>query len=250
MDHLPVASMFVQEASVRSYECGADGRMKPEVLLHWFQEIAQTHASSLGFGYECVSSRNMAWVEIRMDIAITRWPLWRETLTLQTCTTQASPLQARRNLQVDDSSGQPIIKATCLWTVLDTLNRKPLPLIKCFPDFPVNPSCTASVTPISMDVSTLVPETRAWTATCRDLDFNRHINNSAYLIWALEDLSLNWLDQHELQGIHLYFRKESHAGEQLHSLLFQDGLLTCHHIGQDQEIRAQAILEWSGRTSL
>ncbi|MFR0850696.1 hypothetical protein [Akkermansia sp.] len=32
----------------------------------------------------------------------------------------------------------------------------------------------------------LQPEIREWTAESRDMDFNRHINNAAYLVWALE----------------------------------------------------------------
>ncbi|KXT47190.1 hypothetical protein HMPREF3038_03074, partial [Akkermansia sp. KLE1797] len=43
---------------------------------------------------------------------------------------------------------------------------------------------------------------------------------------------------------HLHFRKESHAGEQMKSLLFRQGNLTCHHIMQGDELRAEAVLEW------
>ncbi|MBS6780238.1 MAG: hypothetical protein KH245_05040, partial [Akkermansia sp.] len=34
----------------------------------------------------------------------------------------------------------------------------------------------------------LQSEIREWTAERRDMDFNRHINNAAYLVWALESL--------------------------------------------------------------
>ena len=41
--------------------------MKPETVLHWFQEIAEAHASCLGFGYDFVTSRSLAWVAVRLD---------------------------------------------------------------------------------------------------------------------------------------------------------------------------------------
>ena len=51
-------------------------------------------------------------------------------------------------------------------------------------------------------------------------------------------------EEHALIGIHLHFRKESHAGEQMKSLLFRQENLTCHHIMQGDELRAEAVLEW------
>ena len=90
----------------------------------------------------------------------------------------------------------------------------------------------------------LQPEVREWTAERRDIDSNRHINNAAYLVWALESLPEAWQEEHALIGIHLHFRKESHAGEQMKSLLFRQENLTCHHIMQGDELRAEAVLEW------
>lgn len=39
---------------------------------------------------------------------------------------------------------------------------------------------------------------REWTAERRDTDFNRHINNAAYLVWALDSLPDSWLKNHQL----------------------------------------------------
>ena len=86
----------------------------------------------------------------------------------------------------------------------------------------------------------LQPEVREWTAERRDMDSN----NAAYLVWALESLPEAWQEEHALIGIHLHFRKESHAGEQMKSLLFRQENLTCHHIMQGDELRAEAVLEW------
>ena len=75
MKHLEAAGTFSTQASVRSYESGPDGLMKPETVLHWLQEIAEAHASTLGFGYDFVMSRGLAWVEVRLDMAIRRLSL-------------------------------------------------------------------------------------------------------------------------------------------------------------------------------
>lgn len=38
-------------ANVRSYECDASGLMRPESLLHWIQDAAETHAAALGWAW-------------------------------------------------------------------------------------------------------------------------------------------------------------------------------------------------------
>ena len=68
--------------------------------------------------------------------------------------------------------------------------------------------------------------------------------NAAYLVWALESLPDSWLENHELTGIHLHFKKETHAGESMKSLLFRQDSLTSHHIMHGDELRAEAVLEW------
>lgn len=72
MEHASNKEIYSVQATVRTYESGANGLMKPETVLHWFQEIAEAHASCLGFGYDFVTSRSLAWVEVRMDAAVSR----------------------------------------------------------------------------------------------------------------------------------------------------------------------------------
>lgn len=88
MEHASTREIYSVQATVRTYESGADGLMKPETVLHWFQEIAEAHASCLGFGYDFVTSRSLAWVEVRLDASVNRLPRWKETVELRTWTAQ------------------------------------------------------------------------------------------------------------------------------------------------------------------
>ena len=139
MEYASNKEIYSVQATVRTYESGANGLMKPETVLHWFQEIAEAHASCLGFGYDFVTSRSLAWVEVRMDAAVSRLPRWKETVELRTWTAQETPLLARRNLEIRDAQGNCIVAASCLWAVIDIRRRRPVPLnrhISSFPDTP------------------------------------------------------------------------------------------------------------------
>lgn len=243
MENAGTQEIYSVQAVVHTYECGADGFMKPETALHWFQEIAEAHASSLGFGYDFVTSRGLAWVEIRLDAAIERLPRWKETVELRTWTAQETPLLARRNLEIRDAGRNSIVTASSLWAVIDVRRRRPVPLNRHIETFPNTP-CEETVAPVSMNTTGLLPTIREWTAERRDTDFNRHINNTAYLIWAVESLPDSWLKNHRLTGIHLHFKKETHAGDSMKSLLFLRDSLSSHHLMHGNELRADAVLEW------
>lgn len=137
MKHVEAAGTFSTQAAVRSYESGPDGLMKPETVLHWLQEIAEAHASRPGIRLLILScSGGLAWVEVRLDMTIGRRPAWKEVVELRTCTAQASPLQARRNLEIRDAEGNGIIAASCLWAVIDIRRRRPVPLNKYISPIP------------------------------------------------------------------------------------------------------------------
>lgn len=163
MEHASNKEIYSVQATVRTYESGANGLMKPETVLHWFQEIAEAHASCLGFGYDFVTSRSLAWVEVRMDAAVSRLPRWKETVELRTWTAQETPLLARRNLEIRDAQGNCIVAASCLWAVIDIRRRRPVPLNRHISSFPDTP-CKETVAPVSMDISGLLPMIREWTA--------------------------------------------------------------------------------------
>ncbi len=229
--------------TVHTYECGVDKCLKPECILHWFQEVAESHAEQLGFGYHFVMEKQLAWVETRLDVAIHRMPTWNSPVGIKTWTAPESALLARRNMDVCDEAGQPLITATALWAMIDLNRRRPVPLKKHITDWPDTP-CPESVSPISVDIAGLIPLMRSWTAERRDMDFNRHINNSAYLIWAFEALPDEWLLQRRLTALHVHFKKESHAGDQLCSRTYLADCATVHHICRGDEVVCEVTLEW------
>ena len=61
---------------------------------------------------------------------------------------------------------------------------------------------------------------------------------------CIRDSPDSWLKNHQLTGIHLHFRKETHAGDSMKSLLFFRDSLTSHHLMHGDELRAEAVLEW------
>lgn len=228
---------------ITSYECGADKLMKPECFQHFCQEMAEEHADSYGFGYDWVMTNRTAWVQVQGDFEMQRRPAWKEKVYLRTNTGKASALQAGRFVEMTDESGNVLARADLLWVIINFDTRRPVPLKRT--GLPLDkPSPTVTE---SMDFPAR-PETAAATAELtagrRDVDFNGHINNSAYLIWALDTLPADLRPAGDMARYRINFRRESHAGEQMQIAHFISGNCSHHLITCEGETRAEIVIFW------
>ena len=77
----------------------------------------------------------------------------------------------------------------------------------------------------------------------RDVDFNGHINNSAYLTWALD--SLPQAPGSAPTRIRIHYKRESRAGESMSISHQVSGSYTRHRISSGGELRAEVLLQWA-----
>ncbi len=229
---------------ITSYECGADKLMKPECFQHFCQEMAEEHADSYGFGYDWVMTNRTAWVQVQGDFEMLRRPAWKEKVYLRTNTGKASALQAGRFVEMTDESGNVLARADLLWVIINFDTRRPVPLKRTgLPLDNPNPSIITEETEFPAR-----PEEPAATAELltsrRDIDFNGHINNSAYLIWALDTLPADLRPAGDMVRYRINFRRESHAGEQMQIAHFISGNCSHHLITCEGETRAEIVIFW------
>lgn len=231
---------------ITSYECSDDHLLKPECFMHFCQEMAESHAELHGFGYEWGMASRMIWVEVKGTFELLRRPAWKETVSLRTNTGTATALQARRFVEMCDEAGEVIGRADLLWVLIDFDRRRPIPLKRANLD----PSVTRDCPPITTEIE--CPEwpeeadaAAMLIAPRRDVDFNGHINNSAYLIWALDALPAEARPGKAPMRFHLDFKHETFAGEAVsirHSIV---GNKSRHLISSDDKLRAEITIEWN-----
>ena len=228
---------------ITSYECGADKKMKPECFQHFCQEMAEEHASSHGFGYDWVMTNRTAWVQVQGNYEILRRPDWKETVYLRTNTGKASALMAGRFVEMTDEAGNVLARADLSWVIIHFDTRRPVPPRRV--GLPLEEPCPILGTPIQEPEWQETPTaTAAVNATRRDVDFNGHINNSAYLIWALDTLPAELQPGTEMLRYKIHFRGESHAGDTMSISHFVQGKFTRHLITCGGDTRAEIAIQW------
>ncbi len=231
--------------TITSYECSADHLMKPEFFMHLCQEMAEEHAELNNLGFDWAVQNHKIWVETRGNYELFRRPAWKETIILRTNTGQASALQARRFVEMTDKDGSVLARADLLWVLIDITTRRPFPLKRA--NIPLE---GLDCPPITQEL--VCPEwSEAPVAVCshtaarRDIDFNGHINNSAYLVWALDTLPADHTPEGAPARIHLAFRKECMLGNEVQVQHYHSGKFTHHVINSAEGIRAEIDIQWS-----
>lgn len=230
--------------TITSYECGADLLLKPECMLLFAQEMAESHASLNNLGYDWVFAHNMIWVEVQGEFEFLRRPRWKEQVTLRTNTGKASPLQARRFVEMRDAEGQVIARADLMWVLIDINTRRPMPLKRAEIDMPVEcpPTIAEPLSAFPAEEAESVA-TAYMLASRRDVDFNGHINNSAYLTWALD--SLPSPPGAAPRRLRIQYKHESLAGDALSIEHQVAGKWSRHVISGGGKLRAEVVMEWA-----
>lgn len=239
---------FSREYHIRSYECNKERKLRLVTLMNIFQDTADSHASALGLGIDFCLAHGVTWVGSNYHIKIQRMPKIHENIKIMSWPSEQKPLGAIRDFDVFDSDNQRIICAASQWVLLDITTKRPVLLKEHLPQYAilaeqVMPSIFEKIPePARCDLSL------DFKVRHDDIDFNGHVNNAVYPLWASEALPLQWLMEKEISEIEIAFRKEGLFGETVRVITELD---TSHHlsihkiisVGDEREL-ARVRFKW------
>ena len=181
--------MFEKVFGVPYYGLDQNGRLKPEILPEFFQEIAARHATSVGIGVENLLERGMTWVLRRYRINIRDCRICRD-ITVKTWFEPQRNLMSVRAFEAFSPDGVSIADAWSAWIVLDLQKMRPVRLDRALPQ-----AYFAATDPTGEPIDSKLPDAdgacdheKTFEVRRRELDLNGHANHTAYLDWALESV--------------------------------------------------------------
>lgn len=197
-------------------------RYRPFSFMSDAQEIANHHASAIGFGYDDLIKGNSAWVLSRMHVRFLRRPSWEEDVRLTTWHKGRDGVLSLRDFEVTDKKGDRIlIQATSSWLIIDINSRR---MIR--PDRLPNSSLgenSLDRDAISTHCGKIAAPPEMKLIGCHkvlysDLDFNSHTNNAKYMEWAMDalyNIEPESVIDREIEEYRINFIHESHFGEEI-----------------------------------
>ena len=180
---------WVDQYLVHSYEIDQQRHLSMVSAINYFQESAWRNAESLGLGFNELAAKNRFWVLSRLYVEMYRYPLWSDTVEVETWPKGMESLFAMRDFRIKTAGGDEILGAgTTAWLIIDGTTHRLQRIEQISENMPIYPqnAVERKLDKIAL-VDAMTPQIRI-IAGYTDVDVNRHVNNVCYLNWAINYL--------------------------------------------------------------
>jgi medium-chain acyl-[acyl-carrier-protein] hydrolase len=209
---------FEKEYRVHVYETGPEGKLNLYSLFNYMQDIASDHAVKLGFGRDDLMRDNRFWVLSRIYAVITEWPVWGDSIIVQTWPNGTDKLFALRNYEVRFPDGRHIASGTSSWLILDLTTKKVQRPDSILSQYNFNLLNERSPVRYAAKIDPAAENGQVsplFRIKVSDLDLNLHTNNVRYLKWACDSYNLDFVMNNEPQSAEINYLAESRFDEEI-----------------------------------
>ncbi len=117
-------SVYEQSFRVLSTHVDARRRIRLSTLFMIFQEAAIAHTEALGMGRDKTLDKGLLWAVTMQRAEVTRLPEYDEKVRLASWPGQTMHVLFPRFYALFDADGEPLVRASALWVLLDQNTRK------------------------------------------------------------------------------------------------------------------------------
>ena len=187
-----LAESWMDQYLIHSYEVDQESRLSIVSAINYFQESAWRNAEVLGLGFKELYAKDRFWVLSRLYVEMYRYPLWGDTIQLETWPKGMEGIFALRDFRIKSADGNELLGAgVTAWLIIDGTSHRLQRVDHICDDMPHYPQNALDHQPGRVALaSTMLTQTRIIVGYT-DLDVNRHVNNVCYLNWAVNYLPVD-----------------------------------------------------------
>ncbi len=172
-------SIYRKKLVLTSRDVNMHRRLRTSRLFEFMQESAIRHTEQLGAGRALTLDKGILWVVTMQQARIARMPEYDEEVLLESWPGETMHVLFPRYFRVLDASGQCLVTASALWTLVDRDSRKLVFPENCGVNIP------GEVTGFETPLPSPVPRPEAdrhheFTVPFSYVDLNGHMNNTRY----------------------------------------------------------------------
>lgn len=222
---------LTQNYTIKYSEMNQDLALKPYSLLNYLQDIASENAEQLGFGYSYISNKNLAWFLIKYRMEFNEYPVGVYDFKIKTAPRGYNRLFAYRDFEIFNDK-KVFGRIFSMWSVVD-LNTRSTVLIEPAINNPNMPQYQKQDSDLAFSkIKPLneITNQKEFFVRYNDLDVNGHANNGNYITWAFESLDYEFLTNHKIKTLDMFFKKEAKYGEKIISEVEIKDNVTTHRI--------------------
>ena len=203
---------------VNHFDLDKNSILKPTTLLNFLQDISTTHFDEKTASVE-PGVLDGIWMILEWHVKLHQMITNAQMIRLITEPTYFRKFIAYRRYWIEDENGTVIGQGMSKWAYVNPVTRRqsnlPSLLNRVF-DVSESAEKPSKIEFESFHKDSIVYENLTKRETVySDIDVNQHVNNVAYVRWALDSLSRDFLDAYSLFEMKISFKKEVLQGEQV-----------------------------------
>lgn len=232
---------YSEEIKIRGHYTDLQGRLIMKSLCDLFNDVSNEQTLLLGFDVPTLNAQGLTWMLHKLHIVVNRVPGQGDTVRFETWPSGIDRFFAFRDYRVLSGDGDVLIHATSEWMVIDINRRCPVRLPACVTENAA--SCVDIVREITFDVDTKnmpgeYENSRYFTATYDNIDFNKHVTQATYVRWVTNSLSYEFLKGHELREVEIVYEHEVLPDNKVNSenhVIEENGKVKVYHRVRNEE---------------
>ncbi len=206
-------------------EADFTGKWRPGDILRTMQRAAEIHANELGWGYEVLKEKNIAWVLTRTQVQMEAYPKVWDRIMVATWTGQIKHSVFPRYFEFRAADGSVLGKAVTLWVLLDLTERCMVSADKAGIDVPEDEGHAPALPFPSAprELKGVRPMLKDKLPVYTDFDINGHVNNTRYIDWLCDLFTPERYQEHFMQELTVNYAGEILPGTELTLMLAEEG---------------------------
>ena len=221
MDYHYKHNFLVGYGEVDEYNC-----LRISSLLNFLQDVATMHSKTLGYGTSECMELGIGWLLLSWHLKMYKYPKGDTNIEIRTWSRGIERIHARRSYEIFDEDGELVAEADSIWALVDIKERKPIrPLEGMAEKYsaidrkPFENEKVKILEPESIDsILSLIVQRR-------DIDTNRHCNNTKYIEYAVEAIPEEIYEKKHIEEMEIVYKKQ---------VVYKDKInVTCSIIADD-----------------
>lgn len=201
---------YTFEGRIRFSEVDHSKKITLPGIINYFQDCSIFHSEDLGVGIDYCAEHGRAWVLSAWQVAVERYPMLGEKISVSTWATKFEGLFGTRNFLMTDEKQQTAAYANSVWVYMDARKGRPAK-----PDeHEITRYGTAEPLPMEYAPRKIAlpgqfEDGEAFPVRRYHIDTNEHVNNCQYVQMALEGLA----EETEIRKLRVEYKKSAVYGD-------------------------------------
>lgn len=225
--------------------CDDRSRMSIPAMLEVFQDVAGTHATSIGMGALDLEERGLFWIVTSVRLRINSRPLVQEMVETTTWIQPADRVKCERDWSIS-KDGEQIAYVRSIWAALKRKDFRPGHMADFYPDVD-QPLPKPDDTPFArlrknFDDAEILGEYRIRSV---DIDRGGHMNNVQYVRALLGCFTCDQIAEMDIKEMDLQYVRQCYEGETLRIVKrpSADGIMEAAALNEAGEICFMAAVK-------